>query len=272
MHYLDRHQYSSNSHAQLRAHQSIDDLRTFILQQSGLDYINNSKCYASTYHWQPYQDIIETNNKMKNTDHLKHNHYLEDVPSVLSPFLETFDLQRMQNYRLNRMRQSLQANNCDVGIFFDPTNIRYITDVPNMQVWIKGNPFRYVVLSADERDPVLLYDFKAAEHLGMTKRPDIIQTVHKSKVPVYWTHAAKQDESLCDFVTDLLQQMDANFAEIAHSSNIRLAVDSGRSDVMIKLANEPRLQIMDGFKVAEEARLIKNHDEYVCLKLRYVSF
>eukprot|EP01084_Bolivina_argentea_P298790 514946_1 len=248
---------------------SVHNLRAQILTKAGLDFINNNKTYESIYNWKPYNDIVQPNNKMKYIEQVPNHHYLNDIPSVLLPFLKDFNLKRMHDYRLHRIRESLRNNNCDAGLFFDPTNIRYITDVPNMQVWTKGNPYRYVLISADERDSVLLYDFKAAEHLGLTLRPDIIQTVHKSKVPIYFSHFDRQQQSLNAFVADLLEQIDTNFVELCkrNKSKINIAVDGHRSDVIIALMNESRFNIMDGFKCAEEARLIKNNDENLCIKV-----
>ena len=257
--------YSTNS----TQFPSVDELRASILTKCGLQNINNAKSYTSIYNWQPYDDILSSNNKMIHINKLKDKRLLHDISSVLTPLLKDFDLDRMRNYRLNRIRESLQNNNCDVGIFFDPTNIRYITDVPNMQIWIKGNPFRYVVVSADERDPILLYDFKAAEHLGTTLRPDIIQTVYKSKVPVYMIYGSQSTQQLPIFIQDLLQQIDDNFIELKskNKGKINLAVDYHRTNVMMALFNEPRFNIIDAFGLAESARMIKNYDEYLCLKL-----
>ena len=49
-------------------------------------------------------------------------------------------------------------------LLYDPINIRYATDVANMQVWSLHNFTRYVFVATD--GPVVLFDYAQAKHLG----------------------------------------------------------------------------------------------------------
>ena len=57
-------------------------------------------------------------------------------------------LERARDYRIGRLRKLLRENNCAAAILYDPVNIRYALDSPNMQVWSLHNPVRYALVFA----------------------------------------------------------------------------------------------------------------------------
>ena len=71
---------------------------------------------------------------------------------------------RLRRERLERLQAVLQEADCAAALFFDPINIRYATDVSNMQVWCLHNPARYAFVAAD--GPVVLFEFRTCEHLA----------------------------------------------------------------------------------------------------------
>ena len=63
-----------------------------------------------------------------------------------------------------------------------------------MQVWIKSNPHRYVLIGANDNTPIILWDFKASEHLGLEQAPEIVSITKKSKTPNFTQHNHQVDE------------------------------------------------------------------------------
>ncbi|MCK5365585.1 MAG: aminopeptidase P family protein, partial [Gammaproteobacteria bacterium] len=59
------------------------------------------------------------------------------------------DIEKLRLERLQRLRSKLAERDCAGGIFFDPVNIRYATDVSNMQVWGLHNPARYAFVATE---------------------------------------------------------------------------------------------------------------------------
>ena len=65
------------------------------------------------------------------------------------------DLDRMRRYRHQRLVDQLIAHGCGAMLLFDPLNIRYATDTPNMQLWNTHNPSRAILLCAERIEAAL---------------------------------------------------------------------------------------------------------------------
>lgn len=48
-------------------------------------------------------------------------------------------LEAARRYRLSRLREQLVRHDCAAILLYDPINIRYALDVPNMQLWTLHN-------------------------------------------------------------------------------------------------------------------------------------
>ena len=53
------------------------------------------------------------------------------------------NLEEMRNYRVNRIREQLVKNDIAGALLFDPLNLMYATDSPNMQLWVTHNQARW---------------------------------------------------------------------------------------------------------------------------------
>lgn len=51
-------------------------------------------------------------------------------------------LESARAYRLERFRQQLAEHDCAALLLYDPVNLRYALDTPNMQVWTALNAAR----------------------------------------------------------------------------------------------------------------------------------
>jgi len=78
---------------------------------------------------------------------------LEYVKQVTTDFLPS-----VRKLRLQRVRDMLKKYNCAAGIFYDPCNIRYACDASNMTIWHLRNPVRYLLVSAIDSDPTILFE------------------------------------------------------------------------------------------------------------------
>ena len=71
------------------------------------------------------------------------------------PSVPTVNFVQMRQDRLSRLRHVLRDGDVAGALFFDPINIRYATDVSNMQVWCLHNPVRYLFLPTE--GPTVLF-------------------------------------------------------------------------------------------------------------------
>jgi Xaa-Pro dipeptidase len=161
------------------------------------------------------------------------------------------DIERLRLERLKRLRAALVEFDCMGGVFFDPINIRYATDVSNMQVWGLHNPARYAFVASE--GPVILFEFPSCTHLGATMR--LIDEVRPAQSWVYLMagpETLSRAESWADEITDLVREHGGG--------NRRLAVD--RLDWIGYRALAARdITVAEGQRIAEHARHIKTPEE-----------
>ena len=107
----------------------------------------------------------------------------------------SIDLGRLRLERLQRLRATLVDFDCAGAVFLDPINIRYATDVSNMQVWGLHNPARYAFIASE--GPVILFEFPSCAHLG--ERMELIDEVRFLTA----RQLIIQSEKLADIATHL---------------------------------------------------------------------
>jgi len=74
------------------------------------------------------------------------------------------DRSKLRAYRLDRIRQQLKLRDYGGILLMDLLNLRYATDVSNMQVWVLHNKTRYAFIATE--GPVILFDYAVAIHLS----------------------------------------------------------------------------------------------------------
>ena len=176
---------------------------------------------------------------------------------LLNPLTSQADFKaRLQSGRLNKLRQQLRRFDCPAGIFYDPINIRYATDVSNMQVYSLHNPCRYVFVAAE--GPAILFDFRGCAHLSQDS-----VVVDEVRVARSWYHFNSGPHNhrhlrlWADEIDDLMRQH--------ASSSRRIAID--KLDPM-GAAELQRLgyEIIEGQEVAHCARLVKTEEEILAIR------
>ena len=166
------------------------------------------------------------------------------------------DFGRVRRYRLDRVREQLRAHDYAGIVLFDPPNVRYATDVANMQVWALHNICRYVFIATE--GPVILYDYGSTKHLS--EGYDLVDEVHTAISHIWFTNGPRQREKVESWVA-VMRDLVAKHG----GGNKRLAVDKLDPPSTLALANAG-IDIMDGEELMEWARAIKSADEVVAIR------
>ncbi len=161
------------------------------------------------------------------------------------------DIATLRAERLARLRQFMAAEDVAAAVFFDPINIRYATDVSNMQVWSLHNPVRYSFIPAS--GPVVHFEFASCSHLA--EGFDLIDEVRPA---VNWCYMMSGQDA-----GEAVQTWAAEIADLVSrhgGGNRRVAVD--RLDLAGFLAlKQMGMEALDGHTLAEKARTIKTPQE-----------
>lgn len=166
--------------------------------------------------------------------------------------LELPDVDAMRGYRLGRVRSQLELQGFDAGLFYDPINLRYLTDSTNMSVWTLHNPARYVLVVVD--GPVVLFDFHGSEHLSA--HLPLIDEVRHGRTWFYFDTGDNSPAAAEKWAVELIELL---------PGRARLAVD--RLDPLGTAALEGRgVTLGDGQAVMELSRAIKSDDEIQAMR------
>jgi Xaa-Pro aminopeptidase len=165
-------------------------------------------------------------------------------------------LVRARAYRKRRLVEQLIAHDCAAGLFYDPCNIRYATDVANMQVWMLHNASRYAVVCADSH--AIAFEYKRSEHMTQG-----FETVNETRTARTWFYMTAGDrrpervEAWADEIADILREHGGG--------NVRLAVDRLELSGVDALRRRG-ITLVEGQDIAEKARVIKSEDEIALMR------
>ena len=164
-------------------------------------------------------------------------------------------LVKARQYRLSRIREQLQLQDCAAILLYDPVNIRYALDVTNMQVWTAHNAMRYALIFAD--GPAIMFEFKGCHHLCDGREG--IDEVRTSIAWNYMTAGDRVDEYVEVWSNEIVDLMHV------HGGNHRLASD--RVEPMgLKALEKLGLEVVEGQQLTELARAIKSEDELTLMR------
>jgi Xaa-Pro aminopeptidase len=167
-------------------------------------------------------------------------------------------LRRMRAYRLDRVRQQLEANGFGAAVLFDPCNIRYATGSRNMAVWTLHNHVRCAFVPAQGL-PVV-FEFGAGRWPVETEQ---LESVGEVRPAGGWTHfyagGRKVERAMkwADEIAALVEQYCAG--------EHRIAIDHV-NPVGVEALNARQLAVVDAEGLLERARLIKSADEMACIR------
>lgn len=168
------------------------------------------------------------------------------------------DFDVIRKYRLDRLRAELKRRDFAGCLLYDPLNIRYATDVSNMQLWCTHNPTRYVFVATE--GPVVLFDYAQATHLS-AGFPLVTET-RPSRAWFYMYAHSMADERR------LAKQWAGEIAELVHrhgGGNKRLAIDKCE-ELGITMLRAEGVETVSSQEFCEEARKIKHPEEIKAMR------
>jgi len=169
--------------------------------------------------------------------------------------LEVPNLDSMREYRLERLCRELRKHDYAGILLFDPLNIRYASDSTNMQLWISHNPARACFVSADGY--IVLWEFHRCEHLSA--HLPLIREIRGGAGFFYFLSGDRGEEHAQRFALDVDEVVRAQAGD-----NRRLAID--KIEILgLRALEQIGLEIFEGQKVTEIARVVKGPDEIKAL-------
>jgi Xaa-Pro aminopeptidase len=141
-------------------------------------------------------------------------------------------------------------------ILSDPVNIRYATDLRNMQIFTARNaPSRYLLLTQDH---AILYEFTGCMHLADGN--NVITDVR----PALTASFVAAGDKIAQREHEWAQEMAATVRQLVGAS-VRVGMERMNAGAAIALASNG-FPIVDAQQALEIARSIKSEDEVQCIR------
>lgn len=161
------------------------------------------------------------------------------------------NLDRMHQYRLDRICALLKQQGLAGILLYDPINIRYTTGTTNMQVWLLHNAGRYTYVSAE--GDVVLWEFDHCDFLADHSK--VISQIRPCISWFYFCAGTRIDEQVKKWAHDI-HDVVLQFGQ----GNKKIAIDKC-NDEGIRELQRLGLNIENGEVIMELARAIKGEDE-----------
>ncbi|WP_435258774.1 dimethylsulfonioproprionate lyase DddP [Thioclava sp. FR2] len=161
------------------------------------------------------------------------------------------NLERMREFRWNRLTRAVNDRDYGGILMFDPLNIRYATDSTNMQLWNTHNAFRACLVCADGY--MVVWDYKQAMFLSRFNA--LVREQRSGADLFYFDRGDRLDIAADQFsreVRDLIREHGGG--------NMRLGVDK----VMLhglRALEAQGFTVLPGEELTEKTRAIKGPDE-----------
>jgi Xaa-Pro aminopeptidase len=168
------------------------------------------------------------------------------------------DIAAMRAHRLARIVRMLNARDYAGILMFDPLNIRYATDCPNMQLWNAHNPYRACLVTPDGH--MILWDFKGCGNLLTAFNPLVRETRPGTSSFFYFSNGDATRARAVTFAAEVDAELRARAP-----GNRRLAIDK----IMVhgvRAFDALGYDILEGEEFMEKARAIKGPDEITAMR------
>ena len=166
------------------------------------------------------------------------------------------DIERMNAYRLGRLRAELRKRDLAGIVVVDAINLRYATGSRNMQLWTLRSPARYAFVATE--GPVVMFEFAGCHHLL-----NGLKTIDEIRTATGWFYFTSGGR-----LADKAKRWAGEIADLVvkhGGGNKRLAVDRINPEGHAELTRLG-IEVIDGQESLEHARCIKSEDEILCLK------
>ena len=168
---------------------------------------------------------------------------------------DEINFDKLRLYRLDRVRKELIKNNLEACILFDPVNVRYALDTVNMSVYNMHNLTRYCFVPVN--GPTILYEYFNCEILS--KHLNLINEIRPAITWDYFSNGDQANIQLSKWVNEVKDLSNSYFK----SKTIAIDVLNGPA---VTALNKEGIKVVDAKFILEQARVIKSHDEIICMK------
>ena len=177
---------------------------------------------------------------------------LNDDWSDLSRLREMpeIDVQRMYEYRRERLREQLRLHDAALCILVNPISLRYAVDYRSYSLFQAHIPTVYLLLPRD--GPSVMY--------GCYYDVPQVDEYRPGRPHAFFEGGTNIGQAAAALADDIVAYLD----EIG-SSNRRVAIEYVNPSVTLAL-DARGVEVIDGVSVAEQARLIKSEDEIACMR------
>ena len=172
--------------------------------------------------------------------------------------LEAPNLAAMRAHRHARLTKAIADRDIGGILMFDPLNIRYATDAPNMQLWNTHNPFRALLLTADGH--MVLWEYKGARYSFLSSFNPLVKEVRGGASLFYFSTGDKGEEMASNFAAQVDEVMRAHAG-----TNRRLAVDKIMIEGYHALVHAG-FEIIEGEEITEKTRAVKGAEEIKAMR------
>ncbi len=180
------------------------------------------------------------------------NLVFDDNWSDLTSFrqMPQIDLERMSHYRMARIKQQLELHDAALVVLVNPISLRYAVDYRSYMLFQSHIPTVYLFIPQD--GPNVMY--------GCYYDVPQVQEFRPGRPHAFFEGGTNIDAAASGLAADVVAYLD----EIG-SSNRRVALEYVNPSVTQAL--EARgIEVLDGVRIAEQARLIKSDDEIACMR------
>jgi len=166
------------------------------------------------------------------------------------------DVAALRRYRFGQVQKELQRRDVAAVVLFDPVNIRYATDVTNMQVWVMHNRSRCAFVPAEGK--AVIFEFHNCAHLS-----DGVEQVGELRPAISWYYFGAGPRS-----PEKAREWAAAIADLARQfggGNRRVAFDHVDPLGAAELQSLG-IEIHNGQEVMEMARIRKGAEEMKAMR------
>jgi Xaa-Pro aminopeptidase len=166
------------------------------------------------------------------------------------------DIDRMNAYRLGRLRAELKKRDLAGMVVVDAINLRYATGSRNMQLWTLRSPARYAFVGTE--GPLVMFEFAGCHHLLTGLKT--IDEIRTATGWFYFTSGGRLEDKAKRWAAEL-----ADLVQRHGGGNKRLAVDRINPEGYAAF-KALGIEVVDGQEAVEHARALKSPDEILCLQ------
>lgn len=160
------------------------------------------------------------------------------------------DFSQLYDYRLQRLRQSMRAEKAAMCVLVNPISLRYAVDYRTYGLFQSHIPTTYLFVPVE--GPLVIH--------GVYGPPPMCDEVRPARAISFFDGGTELEESARAFAKDV-----STYLSELGTTNRKVAVEYVNPSVTQALMRRG-IEVCDGVKVSERARVIKSQEEIACMK------